>query len=457
MPHAWHADFVLKLCWRKGWRGASTLLKQAINAQRFGIPEPVQPPTQEPNAPPEAEAEDFAVRAAQPDLEHAEAGHAAAIADSSELDVDMKTDAAEGDAQNSAQEDVSSARHSYNAAVAAISEVQEKSTMSLEQKTRKPPGEDVENDDDTNVKNSDPAVAVIAAVEAYDIAVRSHRFFDRTLAATRGEASVEQRACSICLDDDIPREKLSITMCAHVFCSDCIADVVAKFGNCPQCRQRLDLKKDVASLSAELAAVDANALSSKCNRAMKAAVVSRGEAKSNAQLRSQFGSKLAVMAERLLEIGSKGEKAIVFCQWEDLKCKLADALGAFGVDHFQLRGNVYQRGEVLRKFQEDQGPNATPVLLLSLEHSASGTNLTAANHVVFVHPMNTSSAERAVAYEAQAIGRCRRFGQERSEVHCWRFVVCGTIEETITTRHRQDLWDNHLARSVATPPTMGGC
>merc|ERR1712190_582889 len=200
----------------------------------------------------------------------------------------------------------------------------------------------------------------------------------------------------------------------------------------------------------------ANALSAKCNRAMKAAVVSRGEAKSNAQLRSQFGSKLAVMAERLLEIGSKGEKAIVFCQWEDLKGKLADALGAFGVDHFQLRGNVYQRSEVLRKFQEECGEGATHVLLLSLEHSASGTNLTAANHVVFVHPMNAASADRAVAYEAQAIARCRRFGQEKPEVHCWRFVVRGTVEEKITAEHRKELWDTHLGRTGAAPPAIGG-
>ena len=33
--------------------------------------------------------------------------------------------------------------------------------------------------------------------------------------------------------------------------------------------------------------------------------------------------------------------------------------------------------------------------------------------VIFVHPMYAESAERAVAYEAQAIARCRRYGQEK--------------------------------------------
>ena len=38
--------------------------------------------------------------------------------------------------------------------------------------------------------------------------------------------------------------------------------------------------------------------------------------------------------------------------------------------------------------------------------------------VVFVHPMYATSAERAVAYEAQAIARCRRYGQQKPEAPC---------------------------------------
>ena len=69
------------------------------------------------------------------------------------------------------------------------------------------------------------------------------------------------------------------------------------------------------------------------------------------------------------------------------------------------------------------------VLLLSLEHAASGSNLTAANHVIFVHPMNAETLSTAVAYERQALARVRRVGQERSEVHVWRFVTRETVEE----------------------------
>merc|ERR1712146_36420 len=70
----------------------------------------------------------------------------------------------------------------------------------------------------------------------------------------------------------------------------------------------------------------------------------------------------------------------------------------------------------------------------------SGTNLTAANHVVLVHPMDADSREEAVAFEMQAIGRVKRPGQTR-KIHIWRFVTVGTIEEEITQRHQKELWE----------------
>lgn len=288
----------------------------------------------------------------------------------------------------------------------------------------------------------------------------------------------------MCLDEDVPEAELSITSCAHVFHSTCIKEVAEHMGSCPVCRHSLDPSKDITPLAVELAEADATAArrpgsgagaGSGSGAAGTAGTAGgRGRARGggargikskeiapaagDAELALCSGSKLAAIARRLREIGGRGEKAIVFCQWEDLKCRVSEALSAFGVRHFQLGGSVYQRGDVLRRFQEEQGPDSVPVLLLSLEHSASGTNLTAANHVIFVHPMCASSADRAVAYEAQAIGRCRRWGQEHAEVHCWRFVVRGTVEEAITAEHCRDLWECHLRTNGAliASPGLGG-
>lgn len=43
--------------------------------------------------------------------------------------------------------------------------------------------------------------------------------------------------------------------------------------------------------------------------------------------------------------------------------------------------------------------------------------------------MNAETLSTAVAYEKQALARVRRVGQERSEVHVWRFVTRETVEE----------------------------
>jgi len=45
-----------------------------------------------------------------------------------------------------------------------------------------------------------------------------------------------------------------------------------------------------------------------------------------------------------------------------------------------------------RGFYEESGPDAPFALVLSLQRAASGTNLTAASHVLFVHPMSLGFA-----------------------------------------------------------------
>ena len=77
------------------------------------------------------------------------------------------------------------------------------------------------------------------------------------------------------------------------------------------------------------------------------------------------------------------------------------------------------------------------MLLLSLSTASSGLNITAASHVIFVHPMNAQNLELATSFEQQAIGRIRRIGQKASTVHVWRFVTRGTVEEHVVKLHGQ--------------------
>jgi SNF2 family DNA or RNA helicase len=160
----------------------------------------------------------------------------------------------------------------------------------------------------------------------------------------------------------------------------------------------------------------------------------------------RHGSKLNAVAKRLREIRKQDPKAkaLVFVQWVDLEGKMWRALEDHGVPYLRLSGGARDRtrlskddGAVLRSFQNDDRPDAPFVLVLSLQRAASGTNLTAANHVLFVHPMNAESVHGAAAYERQALARVRRIGQTRHEVHVWRFVTKQTVEEHIWKLHRE--------------------
>lgn len=84
-------------------------------------------------------------------------------------------------------------------------------------------------------------------------------------------------------------------------------------------------------------------------------------------------------------------------------------------------GSVMTKKKILGEFKH----GTMNILLMSLETAASGTNLTEANHVLFAHPMAAETIDKAAAYELQALGRVRRFGQKRNEVslECFELVV----------------------------------
>jgi len=197
---------------------------------------------------------------------------------------------------------------------------------------------------------------------------------------------------------------------------------------------------------------------------------------------AKYGSKIQALLQHLQSLldADVNNRIILFVQWEDLRKKIGSALVEFGVDHLTLEGNVWQRRDVIQQFQgsiDDAGDDikgkiskkpqksnkraplkkgrrlvsiekeAVRILLLSLEHSASGTHFTAANHVVLFHPMLAETPQAGAAFEMQAIGRALRFGQQRT-VEVWRFVTADTIEQQITEQHSQELWQRFRAQRV---------
>jgi len=252
-----------------------------------------------------------------------------------------------------------------------------------------------------------------------DAAHRSLRFFQIQLQSIQGDSKA--RTCSICLDEDCDLSTLCILPCGHLFHTSCVRDVVRTQSLCPECRAPLS-GKEISSLQIELSKPKAKPLET------------TELCKNPTPYQRLHGSKLSAVAQSLSKVLKEdpASKVLVFVQWADLETRVGLALKDLSIAFLKLPHRLADAGIALKQFQEDR---SVRVIILSLQRAAAGANLTAANHVFFVHPMNAETAQAASAYEKQAIGRVRRLGQKRSEIHVHRFIARGTVEEHICKLH----------------------
>ena len=124
----------------------------------------------------------------------------------------------------------------------------------------------------------------------------------------------------------------------------------------------------------------------------------------------------------------KDERVLIFVQFPDLTAKVAEALAANKIAFLEIKGSAAMKSKNLEKFQNDSKER---VLLLNvMDESASGANLTSANHAIFLSPLLAPTQEIYEACETQAIGRLRRYGQLK-HVNIWRFFSMNTIDVEI--------------------------
>jgi len=260
------------------------------------------------------------------------------------------------------------------------------------------------------------------AAKSLEAKARLVNFFE---AAVKSSRSQDLSRCPICFEDIALNERAMLP-CAHVGCVSCFEEVTRRDGRCPVCRSDVSLRQ---VLHLEVPENLGCGPAAECGR---------------------YGSKIMRLLNFLSDLHAREPEAkvILFVQWEDLKKKVASALQEFEVRHSVLQGSVWARQRAIERFQFGQSDEGCNLLLLSLQDSASGTNLTAASHVILFHPVVAGSREASVACEMQAIGRALRAGQER-EVHIWRFVVVGTTEQKVTEEHQKDLWQRFRAEVSA--------
>lgn len=158
---------------------------------------------------------------------------------------------------------------------------------------------------------------------------------------------------------------------------------------------------------------------------------------SSRKVKGSYGTKVTRIVSDILTMRDRGEKGVVFSQWNDMLEIVDSALSENGVVTARPTGTT-KFGESVRRFQSP----ACAVLLLNLKQGAEGLTLTMATHVFMVEPVMNAALDK------QAINRIHRIGQTR-KTHVWRYLVENSIEMKLD-RMRLKCQDDDEALSDST-------
>jgi SNF2 family DNA or RNA helicase len=158
---------------------------------------------------------------------------------------------------------------------------------------------------------------------------------------------------------------------------------------------------------------------------------------------SLSSTKLQMLSDLLVDFLASGRRIIIYSQFVKMQRLIHDLLTKIGVsDALWLHGGTRDRAEVVRRFQDPDGPR---VIVVSLKAGGTGVTLTAADTVIFYDPWWNP------AIEDQAADRAHRIGQTKT-VHVVKLICAGSIEEQI---HQLSLSKREHAESVLTTDRVG--
>jgi len=183
-----------------------------------------------------------------------------------------------------------------------------------------------------------------------------------------------------------------------------------------------------------------------CNAAVLASDVHAFEPSVTGAGPKRYGAKMHAVLAKIKELIRAGEKKILlYVQIDELRASCVKALLQENVKHVELKGNPAHITNILKQFSERNDSN---VLVLSLARKAAGINLTCSSNIIFLHPFVDREQHRAIAWEAQAIGRVARPGQTK-QVHVWRFLVRDTVEAELMAHSRASSWKEYFSKFTA--------
>ncbi|KAL1310962.1 hypothetical protein AAFC00_001182 [Neodothiora populina] len=203
------------------------------------------------------------------------------------------------------------------------------------------------------------------------------------------------------------------SVCGHIVCDACYQKSQLLVGNCgaPGCRNTLQ----------EFQLLKAKKL------------VSVNEASANPQDQSQ---KIAAVIEILRRIQEVRQQAILFVRQHEHIETVQAALETNGIRSEAINKETAKR---IEDFQRTQAVDKKTVIIINADdESAAGTNLTNANHVIFLSPLLKLDQYGYESQMAQAIGRVRRPGQ-KNDIFVYRMASLYTIDiDVLEHRERRD-------------------
>lgn len=163
--------------------------------------------------------------------------------------------------------------------------------------------------------------------------------------------------------------------------------------------------------------------------------------------RKEFSNKFKFVIELVSLSIENNEKIILASYWKKILDLLENALKLESFKYFRLDGSstVSGRLSTINEFNESKEPG---VLLLSCKAGGTGLNIIGASRMVII------DADWNPKNDQQAMARIWRSGQKK-EVHIYRLVSYGTIEEKIYQRQlSKESLSLHVIDKGLLTPTM---
>lgn len=291
--------------------------------------------------------------------------------------------------------------------------------------------------------------------------------------AVQRKTSILEEECAICLDPLSVHDSV-ITPCFHIFCKDCLVEVLRQnasktnsryfnskthaLGNrtesssavlqvpngpCPVCTEEVDSSK-ILCLSESGGHVQTSYLLSSIKSPEAVAIKEEDGAARQAletAVQGSSSSKLEAIKKELEKVWQEdpGSKVLIFSQFLGFLDLLEESFKSNNTPFARLDGklSLKERIAVLQEFGNDRSntsskissvenrQNIGSVLLISMKAGGVGLNLVAARTVFITDPWWNA------AVEDQCVDRIHRIGQTADKVRVRKFYVRNSVEERI--------------------------